>query len=376
MVENTEVSNTEDSVRIYFPELDGLRFFAFLLVFIHHQNLLSNIPGISILRSNGWIGVDLFFVLSAYLFTKLLIAEYIKTSSISFKKFYLRRIFRIWPIYFLFVGFSMFVFFILQKGMYTDNINLRLIGLLTFTDNLMTAITGVYNSLPYIGHLWTIGYEEQFYIFIPIIILIMVRSSYRMKIITFLLVVIIFNFIRFLLIYNNSPHLAIWALPFTHFESIVLGIVIGFYGPGSMLNKINPTITGLLGILFFAFICLLPGLETTSYWLIVSYSFIGISTSLVLYSVLQSNRLRKFFSRKIFVFLGKRSYGLYVYHLLGLSAADIALKHFYIKLPNSLLIFLYSLFFTILVSIISYKYIEKPFLKLKRRFEIIVSRPI
>ena len=61
---------------LYFPELDGLRFFAFLLVFIHHHTLLSGIPFLDSIQHFGWIGVDLFFALSAYLFTKLLVTEH------------------------------------------------------------------------------------------------------------------------------------------------------------------------------------------------------------------------------------------------------------------------------------------------------------
>ena len=78
MNEIFECDKNKDAERIYFPELDGLRFFAFLLVFIHHHGLFSRIPYFSILHTNGWIGVDLFFALSAFLFTKLLIAEYDK----------------------------------------------------------------------------------------------------------------------------------------------------------------------------------------------------------------------------------------------------------------------------------------------------------
>ena len=71
-------SNPMVGQRIYFPELDGLRFFAFLLVFVHHHILFSKIPYLKILYTNGWIGVDLFFTLSAFLLTKLLKAEYDK----------------------------------------------------------------------------------------------------------------------------------------------------------------------------------------------------------------------------------------------------------------------------------------------------------
>lgn len=72
MSEQLNLEKEKDIDRIYFPELDGLRFFAFILVFIHHNSLFSHIPYLLVLRTNGWIGVDLFFVLSAFLFTKLL----------------------------------------------------------------------------------------------------------------------------------------------------------------------------------------------------------------------------------------------------------------------------------------------------------------
>jgi peptidoglycan/LPS O-acetylase OafA/YrhL len=360
--------------RIYFPELDGLRFFAFLLVFVHHHSLFSNIPYLSILHTNGWIGVDLFFGLSAFLFTKLLIAEFNKTKTISFKKFYLRRIFRIWPIYFLFIGFSV-ALYLFSIGSIGNSIGIRIIGLFTFSDNIMTAIYG-YNPLPYTSHLWTITYEEQFYIFIPFIILLLVRSSFKKKLVSLISVFILLNVIRLVLIANNTPHPAIWVLPITHFESIILGIVIGFGGFDFLLKKIKPLLVGLIGIFFFVFLSLLPPLDNISYWLVPSYLFIGISTSMVLFSVFNSTYLKKIFSKQVFVFLGKRSYGLYVYHLLGNGVAAYMQAHISILPSNSLISFIYSLSFTIIVSIISYFVIETPFLKLKKKFEIIISRPI
>jgi peptidoglycan/LPS O-acetylase OafA/YrhL len=360
--------------RIYYPELDGLRFFAFLLVFVHHHGLFSKIPYLSILHTNGWIGVDLFFVLSAFLFTKLLIAEFNKTKTISFKKFYMRRIFRIWPIYFLFIGFSV-AHYIIFKDSIGNSIGIRIIGLLTFSDNIMTAIYG-YNPMPYITHLWTIAYEEQFYIFIPIIILSLVRSPFKIKLVSVISIYILFNGIRLALIINNVPHPAIWVLPITHFESIVLGIVIGFGGLDILLKRIKPLMLGFIGILFFLLLCLLPNLDNISYWLIVSYSFIGISTALALFSISNSNYLKNVFSKELLVFLGKRSYGLYVYHLLGIGVASYMIAKFTLLPSNSLASFIYALSFTVIASIISYKVIETPFLKLKKKFEVIISRPI
>jgi peptidoglycan/LPS O-acetylase OafA/YrhL len=133
---------------------------------------------------------------------------------------------------------------------------------------------------------------------------------------------------------------------------------------------------GLIGITFFVLLCFLPNLDNISYWLILSYSFVGISTSLVLFSVSKNNYLKSLFSKEIFVFLGKRSYGLYLYHLLGNGVASYMIAKITLLPSNSLTSFMYSLTFTVIASIISYKFIETPFLKFKKKFEVIVSRPI
>lgn len=358
----------------YFPEIDGLRFMAFILVFIHHQSIFATIPYLSVLNSHGWIGVDLFFGLSAFLFTKLLSKEYDKTKTISFKKFYLRRILRIWPIYFLIIGLSVIVYFIIG-GTVNKMFLVRLIGMFTFSENIITAIYN-YNPLPFIAHLWTITYEEQFYLFIPLIILSLVRAPLKTKIISLCTILLILNLIRIVFIMNNVPHPAIWVLPITHFESIVFGIVVGFGGFDFLIKRINSTLIGIIGIALFLTIVCMPGFDIITYWLIPGYTIVGLSTTLILISVLNNKFLKTFFSNNILVFLGKRSYGLYVYHLLGNSFAVKFSKHVTIFPSNSAAILLYSLSFTIIASILSYKFIETPFLKLKKRFEIIESRPI
>jgi peptidoglycan/LPS O-acetylase OafA/YrhL len=361
--------------RIYLPELDGLRFLAFLLVFIHHQNLLTQVKFFAALKEYGWVGVDMFFALSAFLFTRLLTTEYLITSKISLKKFYLRRIFRIWPIYFVFIGFSVAWLLLINHGETSKEIVIRLIGLFSFSDNILTAIKG-FNPLPFTLHLWTIAYEEQFYIFIPFIILLLVRSTVRVKIITLISTYLLFAGMRHIMILNNIPHPAIYVLPVTHFESIILGMVVGFGGYEFLLKKINPLILGLIGILFLIFVCILPMPYNISNWLHVTYLCVGVFTSLVLFSVLNSTLLIRIFSISVFVFLGKRSYGLYVYHLLGNGVASTAINNIPAIPSNSAASFLYSLSFTILASIISYEIIEKPFLRLKKKFEVVISRPI
>ena len=373
--ENTTVSQKKDNVqRIYFPELDGLRFLAFLIVFLHHHPLLSKIPGLSFIYSYGYIGVDLFFALSAFLFTKLLIAEFQKTNTISFKKFYIRRIFRIWPIFFLFIIFSVgcHLFF---KGPIDNYTALRIFGFFTFSDNIFSAIYG-FSELPYTSHLWTITYEEQFYIFIPLIILFLVRTTMKNKMILLFSIIILFSILRIFIIDNQDALSEIWVLPITRFESIILGIVIGFGGFDFLTKRINANIIAIIAILFAVSLSLWEYIEGFKYWLTILSLFIGLATSLFLFAVIKSEFLKKIFSINVLVYLGKRSYGLYLYHMLGLEVGKIMVKKISFLPANDIMTFIISMTFTIVVSIISYKIIETPFLKIKKRFEVIVSRPI
>lgn len=237
----------------------------------------------------------MFFALSAFLFTKLLVTEYQKTQTINLKKFYIRRIFRIWPLYFLFISLSL-ALYIWLGGHFSNDVRLRVIGLFAFSDNIMAAIHG-YNIFPYSAHLWTIAYEEQFYILIPILILYLVRKSFKIKLIFFITVLVSFNIIRLIMITNNVNHPAIWVLPVTHFESTVLGMVIGFGMLDLFANKMNSMITGLIGIFCFLLLCLLPNVDIISYALVISYSLVGLSTTMILISVMKSDVLKKFFQK-------------------------------------------------------------------------------
>ncbi|ASB48312.1 acyltransferase family protein [Alkalitalea saponilacus] len=366
----------EKSKRLYWPELDGVRFFAFLLVFVHHHPLFMEVPVLKYFYEYGWIGVDLFFVLSAYLFTRLLLVEYERTNTISFKKFYTRRIFRLWPLYYVFVFIVVLLFLYSNDFDVSRYLWIRIAGLLTFTDNIITAFAG-FNPLTITSHLWTIGYEEQFYVLIPLIIFFLANRPAKSRWAMLIGIYALCSIIRLAMILQEVPHPGLWVLPVTHFESMLLGVVIGFGGADFILGRIKPEVTGIIGIVFFGLIMLLPNLDVISGWLILSYSFVGVSTAMVFYAVLHSEVLKRFFSKELFVFLGKRSYGLYVFHLAGNSLAFGLVEVMGIpQAHQNGVSFLFSLMITILLSVVSYQYIEKPFLILKRKFEVVVTRPI
>ena len=162
--------------KTYFPGLNALRFFSALAVIITHVELLKHkfkLPNywhIEIIEKLGVIGVSFFFVLSGFLITYLMLEEKENTSLFSVKNFYIRRVLRIWPLYFLilFIGF-----FILPNFTYleyfSDNFKLY------FTENLICYLlilpnvsSSFFSIVPLIEQLLSIGIEEQFYLLWPL----------------------------------------------------------------------------------------------------------------------------------------------------------------------------------------------------------------
>jgi len=165
--------------KLYFDNLDGLRFFSFLSVFFYHsfytENLtIRNSATYDLIKrdvfGNGNLGVNFFFVLSGFLITFLLIEEKLQTGKIQIGKFYVRRILRIWPLYFLCVIFGFYGFPAI-KSLFgeTPNETASIISFLTFTSNFDMIRHGLPDA-SILGVLWSIAIEEQFYFVWPIIL--------------------------------------------------------------------------------------------------------------------------------------------------------------------------------------------------------------
>src|SRR5690606_33171181 len=113
----------------------GLRFIAFLLIFIHHTGF-GDVFLVSFIKRIGWIGVDVFFCLSAFLLTRLLQIEYENTDRIHIRYFFIRRVLRIWPLYFTYITFCLCLHWMTAS---TELGGYRIAGLYTFTDNIFAA---------------------------------------------------------------------------------------------------------------------------------------------------------------------------------------------------------------------------------------------
>ena len=168
----------ESPQRFYRPELDALRFLAFLLVYMCHvlQNAgLDSVLGVSSPRVRmvgGWLtlfsevgafGVSLFFVLSAYLITELMLLEYARTGAFKIKDFYVRRILRIWPLYFSVIGLFIFLGWVHPQEFRVRP--MQILAYLALSGNWYIILRGTFPAQ--MGVLWSISIEEQFYLLWP-----------------------------------------------------------------------------------------------------------------------------------------------------------------------------------------------------------------
>ena len=224
-----------DSNKVFFPNLDGLRFFAFFLVFVNHATgslgYNNHSETFAYIRShffwNGDLGVSFFFVLSGFLITYLLLKEKELSGKINIKNFYLRRVLRIWPLYFLIVAMCLLVFPMLENtlskwfaiGVSTDEINKWFC--LTFTGNFDYIYNGINNFM--IGILWSVSIEEQFYLFWPLIVAF-VPTKYLLKI--FLLIIL--GSIAFRFFYAQGNPMIIKYHSLSSISDLASGAVIAY----------------------------------------------------------------------------------------------------------------------------------------------------
>lgn len=358
----------EDIGRVtYIPSADGLRFVAFLLVFFSHMSIGGDWRLLGAVASRGWIGVEIFFALSAFLLFILLQEEKIKYGDISIAKFYTRRAYRIYPL--MIFSSVAFVFLFGHRG---DDWIQRLAGIAIGVDNFLSWIKGYNQSVPYTAHFWTLSYELQIYLIIPLVFLAFQRLRHR-QIVMVLLGIEVFALIaRWIFATLGAPHPIIWVTPFLRPESTLLGISIAIFHtrlPSTLL-------AGIIGVAF-ALLVLGPSGDVMGNWTVVAYILAGAVSGSALLLALGSNIVKLVLSTKAIVFLGRISFGLYVYHLVCLGVSGQLVSRFY---PNDPLIPAWiaadalALTLTIIVSMASYFLLERPFLLLKERISPIHSR--
>ena len=217
--------------RFYQPELDGLRFYAFLGVFVCHtlpfdgafyRRFHLPIPWLwGAVAKSGAAGVDLFFALSAFLITSILLREREETGRISLRRFYLRRILRIWPLYFLLIALGV----VLAHTMAKQSLPWYYVaGYLLFVGNWVHAVFGRPESI--CSPLWTVSIEEQFYLIWPLLMKMLERRGMIVAaIVTFLLATV--SRIGFMLAGSSGGFIYYGSI--SRCDSLALGILLALF---------------------------------------------------------------------------------------------------------------------------------------------------
>lgn len=371
----SQSSSAISNERIYFPRLDGLRFLAFLLVFVHHYLVLSGF--FEPFRLHGWIGVELFFVISSYLLTKLLVEELKQTDKILIGSYFLRRVLRIWPLYFGYILLMLFLTNFADLKMCF----IRLAGLFTFTDNFVTAKIGFNQHIYQTAHLWTISLEQQYYLLLPFLVYF-ARKMHMKKVVLYSIVIwLIMIICRLISVNLQMKHPFIWVLPIQA-DAFLFGTLLGLGVFEELFNKISNTIKLLAGVLLVGIIFFIPNVDEIGVNQVVIYMFLAVGLVLILDGVMKNNqKWSNIFSTKIIRYFGKISYGLYVYHMICIAYIPdfiqnnlgLLSKHIFLY---RMLVCLITLILTILLAVLSYEFYEKWFLKLKQRWTVISSRPV
>jgi peptidoglycan/LPS O-acetylase OafA/YrhL len=373
---------------VYFPNLNGVRFIAAFSVLIHHTEQIKFLMGIDNIYANhfiknlGKLGVGLFFVLSGFLITFLLLSEKNRRGDISTKDFYIRRVLRIWPLYFIIVLLGFFVFPAipifnepLRNQYYFDaDFFKRLPFFLLFLPN----IGFVFYRAPYLcSQTWSVGVEEQFYAIWPWII----KSKNPVK--TFfklLLIFLILLGIGWLYVFRISdlPEISKQKIEdgcelfFSQFR--ILTMVIGGIGAYLIFSKKENILTFLfrkdVQIMVYSVLILMLG--TGFHFPGLNMEFYGIFFCFFILNVSQNSKSIIYLEQKLIHYLGKISYGLYIYHPAIIVLCVNSIHYFLGKNINNttfnIILYPTVLLLTILVCDLSFRFIETPLLKLKDRF--------
>jgi peptidoglycan/LPS O-acetylase OafA/YrhL len=365
---------------VYFPGLNGLRFFAAMIVAVSHVELLKQYHGLPnaydtpAVYELGRLAVTLFFVLSGYLITFLLLKEKDVTGTIAVGAFYMRRILRIWPLYFLLVALAFFVFpriGVMQISP-LSNTSSTLPMFLLFLPQLALSI---FAPVPFAEPAWSIGVEEQFYLLWPLLL-----RRFRNFVVVAIVVIALILAARYGALAmatanrSDAAALAKWNVVinffyFTRIECMAIGGLFAwavFRKRRAILRFLYHPLVQLSTYALIAYV-----LFTNAHKPIFSYGWSAILFGILIVNVSTNPRSLLKLSWKPFDFLGNISFSIYMFHEVAIQLTLAVLG----KQPSNVLLYAISLTLTIALASASYLWFERPFLRRKSRFTIVRSQP-
>jgi len=365
--------------KVYFPNLNGLRFIAALLVIIHHVEQLkfkfhieSYWLSVPFVRHCGKLGVEMFFVLSGFLITYLLMTEEKSLGTISVRKFYIRRMLRIWPLYFLIIFLAFAVLpnlgnlFILpgygREVIYAD-LPLKLLLYALFLPNLVLSLLG---TVPFASQTWSIGTEEQFYLVWPFLLRII--KKHRLWLMLFII-----GFYAAFAFFLSGKYAAF--LPFSKviqafwnsftIDSMAMGGIFAIL----LFSRSRYLSIVLNNVVFYSVLILIAVLMIKA--VKMPHLFYSFLFGIMILNFAANRNAGISLENRPMNYLGNISYGLYMFHPISITLAILVAKA--TGVSGNWLLYLMSLLFTVLLAGVSYRYYELYFLRYKKHFERVIS---
>lgn len=336
--------------------LDGLRALAILLVLLSHllSDFTSHLPYL------GNFGVKVFFVISGFLITVILVAEFEKTESINLKKFYFRRTLRIFPAYYFYISV---IFLTKILGIYQIPLA-DFIRSLTYTSNYFTTGSLV------LGHFWSLAVEEQFYLIYPgLFVLLGLKKIKRVLIFTVLLTPLIRMLTMYL--FYSGGNFSLW-LVFafhTNMDALAIGCLLAFYRNKLHANTfyqkfLNSSVAFVSLPLIISAVFYYP--QAYLFLFTLGWTILNLTIVLGIDWLITNDesRIGKLFNLPPIKYIGVLSYSIYLWQQpFSIYSENLIWTHY----P-------FNLIMIIVFSLISYYLIEKNFLKLRKRSETVYCR--
>ncbi|MCP4122862.1 MAG: acyltransferase [Bacteroidetes bacterium] len=401
----------------YIPSLDGIRGLFCILIIINHWSLVLPLAPI------GWEVLQIFFVMSGFLITRILIYERAKHDNFKsyVKSFYLKRSLRIFPLYFIYLFFWGGIRLVMQGNefvsLYTEELAQNWQFYFTYTANLKSFFNFKALDTPFFAHLWSLSLEEQFYLIMPFIIFFLKGRLLKTVIVILIIIPMIMRIVGYpylmdmndnsvwgiLLIYRNlifqtdsfalgaaiaifnfdwikRPHIWFWLL-----LGVIVGLNIYHYpmfleNAGHILGDMGHIPEGAAeaepNIGWYITMLGHPELLTINHSYAYMMPLINIWCFFMLLASVQGKPISKWlFENKTLMNVGKVTYGMYVFHfcviIIFLKVVSKVLGTGMLNINILLHIPLFIIYIVILyyISKFSFNYIEAPFLKLKNRLK-------
>jgi peptidoglycan/LPS O-acetylase OafA/YrhL len=336
------------------PSLDGLRCVSIFLVLILH------LPGFENILPGGFLGVEIFFVISGFLITSLVVEEFERTGHIDLRNFYLRRVLRLAPALVAVLIFTGFIAF-LAGSLRAVGLNApRLASAIAYFSNWVRAFEGEPGPVWFLAHFWSLSIEEQFYLIWPVSLVFLLRKPRKR------VVFIVASLIGVLILFKAGMYLSgasakrLYYGSDTRADAILIGCLMSLALHWGFFPKVIERYSLILSrgawVLIAAFALMVQ-------WNDGAVLYLGGFTAVSLACVLIICRLIFFpdrvLSNPLLVWIGKRSYGLYIWHWPIYLLAGALFSNYVAPV---------ALIGTFAFAAVSYRCIEEPFLRLKHRY--------